>query len=305
MLVSRHIHAVNLVALVAVAAAPVGVLGGCIRQAAQVGEQPGPGQPLVLATTTSTYDSGLLDELLPPFEEEWGGPVRVLAVGTGEALEVGRRGDADLLMVHAPEQEKAFVAEGYGVARRPLMYNDFVIVGPGADPASVRDTATATEALRAIASAEAVFVSRGDNSGTHMKEESVWQALGLAPEGDWYLSAGSSMAAVLRLASEKAGYALSDRATFLAQDGLDLTVLFEGDPVLHNPYAVIAVSPAKNPNVNQAGAQALVDFLFSPRGQAIVADFGREEHGQPLFHLMGEETGSGSEATAAGTRHQN
>ena len=254
---------------------------GCPNEAPA--PSPGAGTDLILATTTSTYDSGLLDELLPPFEAEWGGTLKVMAVGTGQALELGRRGDADVLMVHAPSLEKAFVQEGYGVERVGLMYNDFVIVGPEADPANVADAAGATEALRRIAEAEATFVSRGDNSGTHAKEKTIWEALAREPEGEWYLSS------VLRMASEKDGYTLSDRSTYLAQDGLELKVLCEGDPILHNPYAVIAVDPGKNPNANTAGAQALIEYLLSARGQGIIESYGTERFGQPLFYLLDEE----------------
>jgi len=246
---------------------------------------------LVLATTTSTQDTGLLDALLPPFEKQSGIDVKVIAVGTGQALELGRRGDADVLLVHAPQAEKAFMAEGYGAERRPLMFNDFVIVGPKDDPAKIRGMRPPSQAFARIARAGAPFVSRGDNSGTHMKEKELWAGAGVKPSGDWYLEAGSGMAAVLRLASERGAYTLSDRGTYLAQKGgqggagLALVVLCEGAPVLRNPYAVITLNPGRFPDRNTAGARQLVDYLFSPEARHIIAEFGKDKYGQPLFHL--------------------
>jgi tungstate transport system substrate-binding protein len=246
---------------------------------------------IVLATTTSTQDTGLLDALIPPFEKQTGIRVKVIAVGTGQALALGRRGDADLLLVHAPDAEKRFMAEGYGADRRPLMFNDFVIVGPADDPAKIRGTRSPSQALARIAKAGAVFASRGDNSGTHMKEKDLWALAHVNPAGAWYLEAGSGMAAVLRLASERGAYTLSDRGTFLAQKGgqggpgLALEVLCEGAPVLRNPYAVITLNPQRFPDRNTAGARRFADYLLSPEAQRIIAGFGKEKFGQPLFHL--------------------
>lgn len=249
------------------------------------------GRDLVLATTTSTQDTGLLDALLPPFEKETGIRVKVIAVGTGQALALGRRGDADVLMVHAPQAEKAFMAGGYGAERRPLMYNDFVLVGPKGDPAAVRGIRSAIQAFGRIAQTRALFVSRGDNSGTHMKEKDLWASARVRPSGSWYLEAGSGMAATLRLASEKGAYTLTDRGTYLAQSrarwesGLGLEVLCEGAPVLRNPYAVMTVNPARFPDTNAEGAQRLVAYLFSVKGQRLIAEFGKDRYGEALFHV--------------------
>jgi len=241
---------------------------------------------LVLATTTSTQDSGLLDVLLPPFERESHIQVKVIAVGTGQSLAIGRRGDADVLLVHAPALEAAFMKAGYGGVRRPLMFNDFVILGPAADPARVKGSGSAAAAFSRIAASRRPFVSRGDNSGTQAKERSLWEKAGIKPTGSWYLEAGSGMAASLRLASEKEAYILSDRGTFLSlRNQLRLVLLLEGDPGLFNLYSVITVSPKKWPKVNSAGAQALLDYLFSPTARRTIASFGQAEYGQPLFHL--------------------
>jgi tungstate transport system substrate-binding protein len=240
---------------------------------------------LTLATTTSTQDSGLLDALLPVFEKESGIHVKVVAVGTGQALALGQRGDADVLLVHARAAEDTFVAQGYGVDRRDVMYNDFVLVGPGADPAGVREARTAAAALARIARRRATFVSRGDESGTHKKEQELWRAAGVQPAGEWYLRAGAGMAEALRIASERGAYTLSDRATFLAQrSGLQLVTLLEGDRALFNPYGVIAVNPRRVPGVNYSGARRFIRFLMSPSAQRLIADFGRARYGQTLFH---------------------
>jgi tungstate transport system substrate-binding protein len=248
---------------------------GCSRPAAP---------SITLATTTSTRDSGLLDALLPRFRQETGIEVKVVAVGTGQALELGRRGDADVLLVHDPAAEEKFVADGFGVDRRPVMWNDFVLVGPPADPAGVKGLSAVVEAFRRIADRRAAFVSRGDESGTHQKERAVWPRAGIEPGGDWYVRAGAGMAQVLRMASENRAYTLSDRGTFLARrQGLDLAVLCERDPLLINPYSVILVNPAKYPHVRRAQAGHFADFLLAPAGQRAIADFGRDRYGEPLF----------------------
>lgn len=239
---------------------------------------------ITLATTTSTQDSGLLDVLIPLFRERTGVEVKVVAVGSGQALELGRRGDADVLLVHSPAAEEAFVRDGMSLERVPVMANDFVLVGPAADPAQIRGRTSITDAFREVARRQTPFVSRSDDSGTHQKEKAVWKECGDQPEGDWYLRAGTGMAQALRLANEKRAYILSDRATYLAlRDTLDLIVISEGDPLLKNPYHVLIVNPAKYPRVNLKGARQFVEFLTSPSTRKVIAGFGLERYGQPLF----------------------
>lgn len=236
---------------------------------------------VVLASTTSTQDSGLFDVLLPAFEEahpEY--TIEVIAVGTGEALELGRNKDADVLLVHAKAKEEEFVANGYGTGRIDVMYNDFIVVGPAADPAGIEVMSDASDAFTKIANAQATFVSRGDESGTHTKELSIWREAGIEPAGAWYVSAGQGMGDVLKIASETAGYTLSDRATFLAlEDSLALEIDVEGDTALFNQYGVIVVTGADN----QEGGQAFADWIVSDEGQAVIEVFGVEEYGEPLF----------------------
>ncbi len=245
------------------------------------------GRALVLATTTSTQDTGLLDALVPRFEKQTGLKVKVIAVGTGQALELGRRGDADVLMVHSPEAEQKFVAERHGIERRPVFYNDFVIVGPKEDPARVKGVRSAPAALRAITKAQGLFISRGDDSGTYKKEQSLWKLAGVAPAGRGYISTGAGMAEALRMASERGAYTLSDRGTYLALSrSLHLTVLFQGDENLKNPYAVIVVNPAKHPRVNVGGARRFAAFLLQPDVRTLISTFGKDRFGQPLFHAV-------------------
>jgi tungstate transport system substrate-binding protein len=244
-----------------------------------------PESNLTLATTTSTRDSGLLDALLPAFQSRTGIRVKVVAVGSGQALELGRRGDADLLLTHAPAAEDRFIEEGFGVRREVVMQNDFVLVGPPGDPADVRESSSIADGLARIARQQVAFFSRGDESGTHQKEREIWRLAGIAPDGAWYLAAGAGMAEVLRMANERNAYTLSDRATFVAQrDKLDLTILLENDPVLVNPYSVILLNPARHPHVDHEAARKLADFFLSPEAQATIADHGRKQFGQPLFH---------------------
>ncbi len=241
---------------------------------------------ILIASTTSTYDSGLFDVLLPAFTADNPGyTVRVNAVGTGEALELGRRCDADVLLVHAPEAEEQFVAAGYGIERHPIMYNDFVIVGPGSDPAGIAGGQDAAAAFGEIAAAGAGFMSRGDDSGTHKKEQKIWAAAGVDPAGDWYHVTGQGMGATLRAAAEKAAYTLTDRGTFLSMRGNlpGLVILVEGDPLLFNQYGAIAVNPENCPQVNVEGAQAFISWLESDAGQQVIGDFGREQYGRSLF----------------------
>jgi tungstate transport system substrate-binding protein len=238
---------------------------------------------LILATTTSAYDSGLLDYILPDFQKKYDARVDVVSVGTGQALALGQSGDADVVLVHAPEQEAAFVAAGYGTRRYPVMHDDFVIVGPANDPAGIKGMTDATAAFKKIADAKATFVSRGDESGTDVKEKAIWQSLGITPSGDWYVSAGQGMGEVLTLAEELQAYTLSDRPTYLTRQaaGLRLDILVEGDPILFNPYSVIPVNPARHPHVNAALAQQFVDWITSLEGQNLIASF--QINGHPLF----------------------
>jgi tungstate transport system substrate-binding protein len=238
---------------------------------------------LKLATTTSTDNSGLLDVLLPPFEKKMNVKVDVIAVGTGKALKLGESGDVDVVMVHAPALEEKFVADGFGVSRRGFMYNDFVIVGPEEDGAGIGGASDAAQAFVRIARSESTFVSRGDESGTHQKEKSIWKEAGITPSGGWYLETGLAMGNVLVISDQKRAYTLADRGTFLAfKSKVNLKVLFSGDPLLQNPYSIIAVNPRLHPNVNHAMAMALIDWVTSPEGQGIIASY--RVRGEALFH---------------------
>jgi tungstate transport system substrate-binding protein len=243
---------------------------------------------LTLATTTSTQDSGLLDALVPMFRRESGVEVKVVAVGSGQALELGRRGDADVVLAHSPAAEERFMAEGFGESRRAVMSSDFVLVGPPGDPAGLADLRPVSRAFAAIARGGYPFVSRGDESGTHRKEIEIWKAADIEPGGDWYVQAGTGMAQALRMADQKRAYTLSDRATFLAQRaGLDLKILGQGDRLLDNEYHVIVVSPAKHPGVHAGAAREFAGFLVSPGTQGVIAEFGRDRYGEPLFRVAG------------------
>jgi tungstate transport system substrate-binding protein len=236
-----------------------------------------------LATTTSTDDSGLLEFVLPPFEAREGVKVDRIAVGTGQALALGRRGDADLVLVHARTLEDEFVAEGWGIDRRDVMWNDFVIAGPAADSARVADATDAAEALRRIAAAKAKFISRGDDSGTHTRELELWKTAGIKPAWSEYKEVGQGMGSCLIVADQTRGYVLADRGTYLALGHrVDLAVLVEGDPGLRNPYGAILVNPDRHPHVNADGARRLLEYLTSPEGQAKIAAF--RVDGQVLFH---------------------
>jgi tungstate transport system substrate-binding protein len=249
------------------------------------GEDTGEPQSMILATTTSTEDSGLLTAILPDFEEQYNVDVEVIAVGTGQALTLGEDGNADVLLVHARAREDAFMEQGHGTRREDVMYNDFVIVGPGDDPAGIEGMSDAAAAFAQIAKTESPFVSRGDDSGTHTKEKTIWAAAGIEPTGDWYNSAGQGMGAVLTIADEEQAYTLSDRATYLARtlEGTDLVILVEGDPILFNPYGVMAVNPDKGDHIKADLAQQFVDWLISVPTQEKIAEFGVEEFGAPLF----------------------
>jgi len=240
---------------------------------------------IILATTTSTQDTGLLDTLIPIFEKKTGYFVKTIAVGSGQAMTMGSKGEADVLLVHSPDAEKKFVADGFGVNRRLVMHNDFVIVGPADDPAKIKGEKSALEAMKKIAGAGAIFMSRGDNSGTHALEKKVWKAAGINPEGQkFYQQTGLGMGQTLNVAAEKKAYTIADRGTWLAlQKNLGLPILCEGDAVLLNIYHVMEVNPAKFPKVNAAGAKAFADFMVSKEVQAIVAKFGVDKYGSPLF----------------------
>lgn len=254
-------------------------LAGCVGSAGAPARR-----DVILATTTSTQDSGLLDVLVPRFEQQTGYRVKTIAVGSGQALKLGERGEADVLLSHAPAAEEKLVAAGAVMNRRLVMHNDFVLVGPPGDPAGVRGTPTAREALQRIARAGAPFVSRGDDSGTHKKEQELWAAAGGRPAGAWYLESGTGMAQTLAIAADRGAYTLSDRATYLAhRQRLRLEVVLAGDGPLLNIYHVLEVNPARHPGVNAAGARALADYLVAPQTQAIIAAFGRDRYGEPLF----------------------
>jgi tungstate transport system substrate-binding protein len=240
---------------------------------------------IVVASTTSTQDSGLFGHILPLFKAKTGVDVRIVAQGTGQALDTGRRGDADVVLVHAKAQEEKFVADGFGVKRRDVMYNDFVLVGPEGDPARVKSGNDIVGALKAIQAAGAPFVSRGDKSGTHSTELALWKAAGLAPQSEkpaWYREIGQGMGAALNTARAMGAYTLSDRGTWLSFQGKDgMGVAVEGDKRLFNQYGVILVSPTKHPHVKQAAGQSFIDWLVGPEGQAAIA--GYKINGQQLF----------------------
>jgi tungstate transport system substrate-binding protein len=240
---------------------------------------------VILSTTTSTQDSGLLDVLIPIFEKKTGYFVKTIAVGSGQAMAMGQKGEADVLLVHSPAAEKKFVAEGYGINRRIIMHNDFIIVGPPADSAKVKGIKMASEAFKKIASAQALFLSRTDKSGTHVKEMDIWKKAGVNPEGEkWYQQTGLGMGQTLNVAAEKKGYTLADRGTYLAlKKNLGLDILVEGDAILLNVYHVIEVNPAKWPKVNVPGGKAFADFMVSNETQGIIKTFGVDKFGSPLF----------------------
>ncbi|PJH75640.1 MAG: tungsten ABC transporter substrate-binding protein [Anaerolineae bacterium CG_4_9_14_0_8_um_filter_58_9] len=254
---------------------------------------PAPANPnLILATTTSTQDSGLLDVLIPLFEQQTGYKVQTVAVGTGAALKMGEEGNADVLLVHAPSSEKTFMDNGFGSDRRLVMHNDFVIVGPADDSAGTKGAATAVEAFQKIAAAGATFVSRGDDSGTNKMELSLWQTAAIDPAGQaWYVESSQGMGATLTITSEKDAYTLTDRATYLANKAnLQLEILVEGDPALLNVYHVIIVNHEKWPNSNLEGAMAFADFIVSPATQEVISTFGLDKYGQPLFFSDADKT---------------
>jgi len=240
---------------------------------------------VILATTTSTQDSGLLDVLIPIFEKRTGYFVKTIAVGSGQAMAMGQKGEADVLLVHSPDAEKKFVTDGSSISRRLVMHNDFIVVGPSEDQAKIRGMKSSVEVFKKIASSSNLFISRGDNSGTHSKEKTIWKAANIKYEGEkWYQQTGLGMGQTLNVASEKKAYTLADRGTYLAlKKRLGLDILAEGDAVLLNIYHVIEVNPAKWPKVNAAGARAFADFMISREAQGIIKIFGVNRFGSPLF----------------------
>ncbi len=265
------------------------VLSGCVSQNPTAvptdDPQPEVREKLILATTTSTEDSGLLDYLLPDFESEFNCDVEVVAVGTGQAIQLGVDGNADVLLVHDRAKEDKFMQDGDGVRREGVMYNDFIILGQAEDPAGIQDSTSAVDAFTKISESQATFISRGDDSGTHGKEKKIWAAAGIEPAGDWYISAGQGMGAVLTMADEMKAYTLSDRATYLARtlEGTNLVILTEGDPLLFNPYGVIAVNPAKSATINAELAQKFIEWIVSVPVQSKIAEFGKDQFNQSLF----------------------
>jgi tungstate transport system substrate-binding protein len=242
---------------------------------------------LRMSTTTSTENSGLLSVLLPPFEKKFDCKVDVVAVGTGKSLKLGEAGDVDVVFVHARSLEDKFVANGFGVNRRNVMYNDFVLLGPRDDPAGAGKAKSATDAYRAIAAKGIPFISRGDESGTHQKEKEIWASAGVVPRGAWYIEAGQGMGEVITMATEKRGYTLSDRGTYIAfRKKTDLVVVRQGDKNLWNPYGIIAVNPKKHAHVKFDLAMKFIDFVTGPEGQSLIAGF--KVGGEPLFFVHGK-----------------
>ena len=258
------------------------LVSGAMAPAVQAAPQQ---KNVILATTTSTQDSGLLDLLIPIFEKQTGYFVKTIAVGSGQAMAMGQKGEADVLLVHSPDAEKKFMAAGNGVQRRLVMHNDFIVVGTPADPAAVKAAKTSVEAFKKIAQTNAVFMSRGDNSGTHSKEKAIWKAAGITPDGQkWYQQTGLGMGQTLSVAAEKKAYTLADRGTYLAlKKNLGLDILNEGDAMLLNVYSVIEVNPAKFKKINADGGKAFADFMVARATQEIIGKFGVEKFGSPLF----------------------
>lgn len=245
----------------------------------------GASEDIILATTTSTQDTGLLDVLIPAFEKGTGYRVKTIAVGSGQALVMGARGEADILLVHSPQAEEKFLSQGFGINRKLVMHNDFIIVGPENDPARIRGLKSVPMAFKNIFQVKALFISRGDNSGTHAKEKAIWEKTGIDPEKDkWYQQTGLGMGQTLAVASEKGGYCLTDRATYLAlKKNLHLSICVQGDKALMNIYHLIEINPVRWPKVNNEGAKSFSTFLVSKSAQDIIRNFGKEKFGQPLF----------------------
>jgi tungstate transport system substrate-binding protein len=261
-------------------------------------------EDVILATTTSTADTDLLDALAPLFLEQTGYRLKPIAVGSGVALELGERGEADVLLVHSPAAEDAFMLAGHGTERRTVMVNDFVIVGPSDDPANVAGARSAHDAMSRIAGVQATFVSRGDDSGTHALERRLWEGASVTPVGTWYTESGTGMGETLNIAAERGGYTISDRGTYLAlRDRLGLDILLDGDPALLNLYHVIVVNPENGRDVDAAAGRAFLEFLLSPTTQEAIGEFGADEFGEPLFTPCADNNCGAvdSEATPAST----
>jgi tungstate transport system substrate-binding protein len=267
----KLIHMASLLSLII-------LLTGCGSSIKQTDPISAEEKSIVLATTTSTEDSGLLNHILPVFKKNSGIQVKVIAVGTGQAIQMGKDGNADVVLVHAKKAEDEFVDSGYGVNAYDVMYNQFLIVGPEDDPAGVRGMSSASDAFKAIAASEATFISRGDDSGTHKKELSIWESAGLLPEGSWYLSAGQGMGATLQIADEKYGYTLVDEATYLSYQQ-SLVILLEGDKPLLNPYGVIQVKSTTKAEL----VDEFIQFLIGEEAQKLIGEFGKDEYGKGLF----------------------
>ena len=239
---------------------------------------------VILSTTTSAQDSGLLDVLVPMFEKKSGLTVKTISVGTGQALALAARGEADVTLAHAPSAEKKYVEEGNMFNRRLVMYNDFVIIGPPDDPARIKGLPKAVDALKRIAESQSRFVSRGDKSGTHLLEQGLWKQAGIEPKGAWYIESGQGMGQTLGIANDRRAYTLTDRGTYLAfQKRVDLPILVEKDRPLLNIYSVMEVNPANGPRVNVTGGKAFAEFVLAPETQAVIKNFGVDKYGQPLF----------------------
>jgi tungstate transport system substrate-binding protein len=267
--------------LIVSALAPALLFGFALRLAS--GAEP-TSRNIILSTTTSTQDSGLLDVLIPLFEKQTGYNVKTVSVGTGQALALAAKGDADVALVHAPSLERQYVSEGKLLNRRLVMYNDFVIIGPKDDPGKIKSAKTSLAALKAIEQSRSRFVSRGDNSGTHNLEKSLWKEAGVEPKGAWYIESGQGIGATLGIANERNAYTITDRGTYLALGKrVALPILVEGDKALLNIYSVLEVNPASGSRVNAAGGKAFADFMISPRAQTAIRSFGTEKFGQPLF----------------------
>ncbi len=281
----------KLMALIFVLSLVLGVFAGCAKALpeTQPDGQEGPAEiigTVVLATTTSTQDSGLLDAIIPEFTYKTGYKVDVIAVGSGEAMKMGEDGEADVLLVHSPAAEKEFVAAGNSPARYDVMYNDFILIGPKDDPAGIMAAApdNAQAAFQKIYDEQVTFVSRDDESGTHKKELSIWGKLGLAPMGDWYIESGKGMGDVITMTNEMLGYTLSDRATWLnMSEGTDLRIITEGDKDLFNQYGVMVVDPSKNDQINAEGALAFQEWILSEETQALIGEYGVQKYGMALF----------------------
>ncbi|MDZ7794607.1 MAG: substrate-binding domain-containing protein [Spirochaetia bacterium] len=282
-MIKRSIVLVLLVLIGLVGITHLGASGSQESSEQQQSPETEKAQRIKLATTTSTENSGLLAYLLPEFRADTAYQVDVIAVGTGAALKLGESGDVDVVLVHARDKEDKFARGGYGVHRKDVMHNDFIILGPKKDPAEVGASETAAEALGKIAAAEANFVSRGDNSGTHFKEQSLWQRAGIEPAGQWYKEAGQGMGAVITISNDMGGYTLADRGSFIAmQDTLKTQILFEGDPLLYNPYGIISVNPELHDHINYEGAMALVNWMVGKKAQQLIGDF--KKAGEQLFY---------------------